>query len=295
MVPALEILRYEILATGDWQLGIIHIRMSGEAKADWVRLGMTVKNAIPDLDGKVALVVGGSRGIGAAAARAFVAAGAKVVVAGRRQNLLDDFASSFAPGTAIRTISADIMDEAEMANAVDLAVSSFGRLDIAFNNAGGGHTPARVHELEAEVFANSIAHNLTGVFLAIKSQIPAMLQAGGGSIINTSSSAGIVGVPNVSGYVAAKHGLAGLTKAVALEYAQDGIRCNVIAPGPVLTDAITEAQMSERQYQVWASAPPMKRPAAVDEMVGAVLWLASDASSYVTGVTLPVDGGYVVR
>lgn len=250
---------------------------------------------MPVFEGRVALVVGGSRGIGAAVARAFLERGAKVVVTGRRQQLLGEFELSVPAGSALRTIVADMIDPDAMARAVDLAVSAFGRLDCAFNSAGGGHPPGRIHELPARVFADAVEHNLTGVFHAMKSQIAAMLECGGGSIVNTSSSAGVVGVPSLSGYVAAKHGLAGLTKAAALEYATDNIRCNLIAPGPVLTPSIEEAGMSERQYQVWASAPPMKRPAVPEEMVGAVLWLASDASSYVTGTTIPVDGGYVVR
>jgi NAD(P)-dependent dehydrogenase (short-subunit alcohol dehydrogenase family) len=256
---------------------------------------MSKGNFIPDLEGRVALVVGGSRGIGAAVARAMVDVGAKVVVTGRRRELLDDLEASFPSASAIRTIAGDMADGQAMEDAVDLAVSSFGRLDCAFNNAGGGHAPGRLHELPASVFAGALDHNLTGVFLAMKAQIRAMLDCGGGSIVNNSSTAGLVGVPHMAGYVAAKHGLAGLTKAAALEYAQDNIRCNLIAPGPVLTDAIREAGMSDKQYQVWAGAPPMKRPATPDEMVGAVLWLASDASSYVTGTTIPVDGGYVVR
>lgn len=256
---------------------------------------MTKGKYIPELAGRVALVVGGSRGIGAAVARAFVELGAKVVVTGRRRELLDEFEASFPAGSAVRTIAADMTDPQAMQDAVDLAVSSFGGLDCAFNNAGGGHAPGRIHELPASTFASALDHNLTGVFHAMQAQIAAMLECGGGSIVNNSSTAGLVGVPYMAGYVAAKHGLAGLTKAAALEYAQDNIRCNLIAPGPVLTDAIREAGMSDKQYQVWASAPPMKRPAAAEEMVGAVLWLASDASSYVTGATIPVDGGYVVR
>ncbi len=256
---------------------------------------MANPKVLPDVRDKVALIVGGSRGIGAAAARAFLEQGAKVVVTGRRQALLDEFVGSLPSQDNIRTIAADIIDQQAMLDAVDLAVSAFGRLDCAFNNAGGGHPPGRIHELPAEEFVKSLELNLTGVFYAMQAQIRAMLDCGGGSIINTSSSAGLVGVPRIPGYVASKHGLAGLTKAAALEYAVDNIRCNLIAPGPVLTDAIREANMSEREYQIWAGAPPMKRPAVPDEMVGAVIWLASDASSYVTGVSLPVDGGYVVR
>lgn len=252
-------------------------------------------NTVVDVRDKVALVVGGSRGIGAAVARAFAEQGARVVVTGRHKASLDAFAESLPGGIELRTIVADMTDPAAMAAAVDLAVSAFGRLDCAYNNAGGGHAPGRIHELPAAEFQGALDLNLIGVFHAMQAQIRAMLDNGGGSIINTSSSAGVVGVPRLAGYVASKHGLAGLTKAAALEYATDNIRCNLIAPGPVLTDSIREANMSEREYQIWAGAPPMKRHAEPEEMVGAVLWLASDASSYVTGVTLPVDGGYVVR
>ena len=256
---------------------------------------MANPRTLPDVSGKVVLIVGGSRGIGAAAATAFLEQGAKVVVTGRRQSLLNEFSASLPAAANLRTIVADITDRQAMFDAVALAVDAFGRLDCAFNNAGGGHQPGRIHELPAEVFTQALELNLTGVYYAMQAQIAAMLECGGGSIINTSSAAGLVGVPRLPGYVAAKHGLAGLTKAAALEYAQDNIRCNLIAPGPVLTDAIKEAGMSEREYQVWAGAPPMKRAAEPDEMVGAVIWLASDASSYVTGVSLPLDGGYVVR
>jgi NAD(P)-dependent dehydrogenase (short-subunit alcohol dehydrogenase family) len=245
----------------------------------------------PPLDGKVALVAGASRGIGAATASAFARAGAAVVLAARDNDALDQVAERIrADGGRALAVPADVGDPASVEQLVRQAEATFGHLDAAFNNATDGPMPAPLADLDVDGFDRAIRTNVRGTFLGMKYQIPAMLRAGGGAIVNMSSGAGgLQGVANLAAYAAAKAGIVALTKVAALDYADQGIRVNVVAPGPILTWHL-EAAGEEAQRQAGQSTP-MRRVGQPDEVAAAVVWLCSDESSFITGVTLPIDGG----
>jgi NAD(P)-dependent dehydrogenase (short-subunit alcohol dehydrogenase family) len=240
--------------------------------------------------GKVALVAGASRGIGAATARAFARAGASVVLAARDQQALDSVVASIrATGGQARAILTDVGDPASVEQLVRQTLSTFGRLDAAFNNATDGPLPAPLADIDPADFDRGIRTNIRGTFLGMKYQIPAMLRSGGGAIVNMASIAGLNGVANLAAYVAGKAGIIGLTRVAALDYADQGIRVNVIAPGPILTHHLERA--GEEAQRGAALSTPMKRVGRADEVAAAVLWLCSDQASFITGVTLPIDGG----
>ena len=244
----------------------------------------------PSLHGKVALVAGASRGIGAVTARAFAQAGAAVVVAARDKDALEQVAEGIrAEGGQALAVPTDVGDPASVERLVQQAEETFGRLDIAFNNATDGPPPAPLADLDPDDFDRAIRTNIRGTFLGMKYEIPAMLRAGGGAIVNMASLAGLQGVANLAGYAAGKAGIVALTKVAALDYADQGIRVNVVAPGPILTHHL-EAAGEEAQRRAGLSTP-MRRVGRSEEVAATVLWLCSDQASFVTGATLPIDGG----
>jgi NAD(P)-dependent dehydrogenase (short-subunit alcohol dehydrogenase family) len=254
---------------------------------------MTAIEALPAdlLRGKVAIVTGASRGIGTAAARAFARAGATVALAARDEKALASVAEhiSVAGGRAL-AVPTDVGDAASVERLVARTVDAYGRVDIAFNNAaGGGHMPTPLAEVAVEDYESALAISLRGVFLSMKYELAVMLDAGGGAIVNMASTAGVEAVAGLAGYVSSKHGVIGLTKSAALDYAEQGIRINAVAPGPILTDRLEQAgEEAQRQAGL---AMPMRRVGKPEEVASAVVWLCSDAASFITGATLPIDGG----
>jgi NAD(P)-dependent dehydrogenase (short-subunit alcohol dehydrogenase family) len=239
---------------------------------------------------QVALVVGASKGIGAATAEAFAAAGAAVVLAGRDTAALAQAVKRIEErGGRALAVAIDVKDAGSVRSLVDQAVSTYGRLDAAFNNATDGPLPAPLADIDIEEFDRGIATNIRGTFLGMKYQVPAMLASGGGTIVNMASTAGVTGTANLAAYVAGKAGIIGLSKVAALDYADQGIRVNVVAPGPILTHHL-EAAGPEAQRLAGLSTP-MRRTGTVAEVAQTVLWLCSPQSSFITGSVIPIDGG----
>jgi NAD(P)-dependent dehydrogenase (short-subunit alcohol dehydrogenase family) len=242
------------------------------------------------LEGKVAIVTGAGSGIGRASAELFAREGAQVVCADL-SGLEDEVAAGI--GAAAVAVHVDVANAADVARMVDTAVETFGRLDVLFNNAGlGGRTHTPLHEIAEDEFDLQVAVHLKGVYLGMKFGIAAMLRNGGGSIINTASAAGLVGMKGLSVYSASKGGVVLLTKSAALDYAESGIRVNAICPGIVYTGlSVARGQKPD------APRPeqPIGRYGLPRELAAAALFLASDESSFVTGTAIPVDGGYVAR
>jgi NAD(P)-dependent dehydrogenase (short-subunit alcohol dehydrogenase family) len=244
-----------------------------------------------DMTGKVALVTGASRGIGAAVARAYRSAGARVAIVARDAEALGRLADELgvSDGHAL-AIPADVSDPAAVAQMVERVIAEFGRLDFACNNAaGGGHPPTPLADVPIEAFDSGLAVNLHGVFLSMREEIPAIIRSGGGAIVNMSSTAGLQAVGGLASYVAAKHGVEGLTRVAALDYAELGVRVNAVAPGPILTDNLTRAGAAAQQAA--ATAMPLQRVGQPDEVAAAVVWLCSEAAGFITGTTLTIDGG----
>jgi NAD(P)-dependent dehydrogenase (short-subunit alcohol dehydrogenase family) len=240
--------------------------------------------------GRVALVAGASRGIGAATAEAFAAAGAAVVIGARDIAALKSVADGIeARGGRALAVGTDVTDVGSARHLVEAAMDSYGRLDAAFNNASAGPLPAPLAEIDPDEFDLGIATNIRGTFLGMKFQIPAMLASGGGAIVNMASIAGLNGTANLAAYVAGKAGIIGLTKVAALDYADQGIRVNVVAPGPILTYHLEEAGPQAQRGA--ALSTPMRRVGTPAEVAQSVLWLCSDQSSFVTGTVMPIDGG----
>jgi NAD(P)-dependent dehydrogenase (short-subunit alcohol dehydrogenase family) len=255
---------------------------------------MTSRTDKLSLVGKVAIVTGAGSGIGRASARLLAERGAIVVVADVAEDQGLETAKLI--GDRSKFIAADITDQGSIADLVKATISAFGRLDIAHNNAAIYVTGPNIADTDKETWDRVLAINLTGMFLAMREEIPAMLENGGGSIINMSSAAGLTAQPGQPGYVPAKHGVIGLTKAAAVEYSGRGIRVNAVLPGP------TRTPMTQRLIEgnpdlltILNAAIPMRRLGEPEEPAEAVAWLASDAASFVTGATLSVDGGFVAQ
>lgn len=250
-----------------------------------------------EFSGKVVLVTGGTSGIGRATAEAFAAAGAKVVVSGRREaEGAAVVAGIAAAGGTAAFVPADVAKEADAKRLVAETVAKFDRLDVAFNNAGVEWSGPLTGATEAD-YRKVFDVNVWGVLAAMKYEIPEMLKVGGGSIVNTSSVAGLKGMAGVSVYVATKHAVEGLTKSAALEFAKQGVRVNTVAPAAIVTDMMVRFVGGEdtEQGRAFAAMHPVGRMGRSEEVAAAVLYLASDAAKFVTGIALPVAGGWTAQ
>ena len=249
------------------------------------------------MDGKVALISGGARGMGASEARMFAAEGAAVVIG----DILDDegeaaAAEIRAAGGESQYHHLDVTQESNWNQAVAFTISRFGKLNVLVNNAGIGSSPFQIHEEPVDLWDRTIDVNLKGVFLGTRAAIPAMRDAGGGSIINISSQLGIVAVPyNGAAYQTAKGGVRILTKAAALQYAGDAIRVNSVHPGPITTDMTRAGRNDPERLAMMLARIPMGRYGEPEEVAHAVLYLASDESTFVTGSEVVVDGGWTAQ
>lgn len=248
-------------------------------------------------EGTAALITGGGTGIGRASALALAAKGCLVTVAGRTVATLEETVRQVkAAGGVASFVECDVTDERSVRSAVDAAVADSGRLDFGVNNAGvsGGDDQRKTADYATETFDRMFAVDLRGTFLSMKYELQHMTAQGFGAIVNVGSGSGLVGAPGFAGYCAAKHGVVGLTKSAALDYAADGIRINVICPGLVNTPLIATGRSPEYMAAMVA-AHPIGRLAEAREIADAVVWLCSAKSGFVTGVALPVDGGYTAR
>ena len=247
------------------------------------------------LEGKVSLITGGGSGIGKASALAFAKEGSKVVVAdvnveGGEQTvrLIQD------TGGEATFVRADVSNSGDVSDMVSHAVQTYNRLDCAFNNAGISGGRGRIHEYTEDDWSRVLNINLTGVWLCMKYEIIQMLKQGGGAIVNTASVMGLVGGSRSPAYGATKHGVVGLTKTGAVDYAQEAIRINAVCPGYIRTPMIEQSILSDPVAEERVvSRHPMHRLGTPEEIAEAVVWLCSDAASFVTGHAMTVDGGYV--
>jgi NAD(P)-dependent dehydrogenase (short-subunit alcohol dehydrogenase family) len=250
-------------------------------------------------ENKVVLITGGTSGIGRATAVAFAREGAKVVISGRRKTEGEETVALITKaGSKGLFVQSDVSDEAQVKQLVQTTVDTFGRLDIAFNNAGTEGHPKPLTEASAEDYQQVFDINVKGVFLSMKHEIAAMLKTGGGSIVNTSSIAGTVGMAGAGIYIASKHAVNGLSKTAALEVAKQGIRVNIVSPAAIQTDMLDRFigdESADQKKAYFASLHPIGRVGQVDEIASAVLYLSSPGASFITGHDLIVDGGFTVQ
>lgn len=256
------------------------------------------ENTTQKFANKVALVTGGTSGIGKATALAFAAAGAKVVVAGRREAEGNAVVNSIkqAGGAAI-FVKTDVAVETDVKNLIEKTVAEFGRLDIAFNNAGTEGSLSPITEATEDTFDLTFNVNVKGTLFSLKYEIAQMLKQGGaGAIVNVSSIVGFVGVANAAIYTASKHAILGLTKSVALEVAKQNIRVNAVSPAAIETEMLDRFTGGNADAKAgFAASHPIGRAGQPNEIANAVLWLCSDEASFVVGQSLTVDGGYTAQ
>lgn len=250
-----------------------------------------------EFEGRVAFVTGAASGIGRAASRLFAARGARVVLADLEREAGEAVAEEIrSTGAEAVFVETDVADDAAVARAVATATERFGRLDCAYNNAGLSGPPNFVADMPEDQWRRTIDVMLTGVFLCMKYEIPAILESGGGAIVNCASGAGLIGFPGQSAYVASKHGVIGLTRAAALEYGSQGIQINSICPGTARTGMVEDVvrETPELQQEL-ERLHPIGRIAEPEEIAEAALWLCTERASFVLGTALSVDGGYVAQ
>lgn len=245
---------------------------------------------------KIVLITGASSGIGETTAHSFAREGARVFLVARRVDRGEAVAESIrATGGEATFYQADMADRKQIQAMVEECVATYGGLDIAVNNAGiEGATFTPTHEYPAEAWDDQLAVNLSGVWFCMRHQIPEMLKRGAGSIINVSSLAGLKGFAGSSGYAATKYGVVGITKAAALEYATQGIRVNAVCPAVVESEMADRVFFTDRDEEFHAeikASHPMNRIGKPEEVANAILWMASDEASFITGTTLNIDGG----
>lgn len=249
-----------------------------------------------EMQGKVALVTGGGSGIGRSCVEAFARNGAAVIVSdvdeGGGAESVRLVESAGGRATFVR---ADVSQPADCEAMIGKAIEHFGRLDYACNNAGIGGEQNMIADTSVDGWQKVIAINLSGVFYCMKYEIPAMLRNGGGAIVNMASILGAVGFANSAAYVAAKHGVLGLTQNASLEYSAQNVRVNTVGPGFIRTPLIAELENDRQAYEMLVSLHPIGRLGQPEEVAELVVWLCSDRASFVTGAYIPVDGGYLAR
>src|SRR5438094_121384 len=246
--------------------------------------------------GKVALVTGSNAGIGRAAAIEFAKQGAKVVVSGRREKEGHEVIAEIkALGGEAIFVKTDVSKASDVKAMIEQTLAKFGRLDFAFNNAGVEQMLTPLPEQTEETYDQIMDINVKGVWLSLKHEIPAMLKTGGGAVVNNASIAGLLGFATAPVYVASKHAVVGLTKAVALEYAKQNVRVNAVAPGAIETRMFHDFATTPEVKQMLESAHPIGRIGQPQEIASAVVWLCSAGASFVTGQVVPIDGGYTAQ
>lgn len=248
------------------------------------------------LQGKVAIVTGGNAGIGEAIAKLFAQEGASVVITGRRKQELDRVVKEIerSKGRTL-AVAGSVTDEAHVREVVAQTLRTFGRIDVLVNNAGIGEFGKKIHETDDATWQHMLDVNLTGVFRMTRAAVPAMLKSRGGAIVNISSIASLVGIPSLPAYAASKGALDALTRAIAVDYAAEGIRCNVVNPGLIATPMAAGLLNNPEMLEPILSQYPIRRPGKPEEVAKMVLYLASDEAAWVTGGTFPIDGGMTAQ